>query len=163
VEDKHPPARTQALALVLFIALVTGVTVLGSIFTSAGMDGWYANLERPDWDPPDWVFGPVWTVLYAGIAVSGWLVWRNAGWPGARLPLSLWGVQLGLNLLWTALFFGLQMPVLALVEIVVLWIAIVLTIAAFWRVSRIAAVILAPYLAWVSFAGALNYSIWTLN
>lgn len=129
----------------------------------SAMDGWYQDLEQPSWNPPDWVFGPVWSVLYIAIAVSGWLVWRAQTWSRTRVPLIIWGIQLALNLLWTALFFGLEQPGLAVIEIAILWLAIVATIVTFWPISRLAAVMLVPYLAWVSYAAALTYSIWSLN
>lgn len=155
--------KTQLVALLIFLGLVAAVSGLGSLLTMSGMNGWYESLEQPDWNPPDWVFGPVWSVLYLGIGVSAWLVWRRRGWGGARLALGLWGVQLALNLLWTAIFFGLQEPGLASLEIVILWVAIVSTTVSFWPISKIAAIILIPYLAWVTFAAALTISIWRLN
>jgi len=133
------------------------------MITMTAMNGWYESLEQPEWNPPDQVFGPVWTVLYAAMAISAWLVWRNLDRAMWRLPLVLWWLQLALNLLWTALFFGLQLPGIALAGIVALLATISLTIIAFWPVSRIAAAMLVPYLGWVAFAAALNYSIWSLN
>lgn len=155
--------KQQLLALVVFLGLCAIVAGLGSVFTMAGMDGWYESLEQPDWDPPDWLFGPVWTVLYIGIAIAAWLVWKARGWQSARTPLIVWGVQLGLNLLWTGIFFGLEQPGIASIEIVLLWLAILATILLFWPISKIAAIILVPYLAWVTYAAALTISIWRLN
>jgi translocator protein len=157
------PLKSQLIALAVFLGLVAVVSGLGSLFTMSGMDGWYESLDQPDWDPPDWVFGPIWSVLYLGIGVSAWLVWRARGISGARVPLAVWGVQLALNLLWTLIFFGLEQPGFATIEIAILWLAIVATIAAFWPISKVAAMILVPYLAWVSFAAALTFSIWRLN
>lgn len=124
---------------------------------------WYATLRKPSWNPPAWVFGPVWTALYTMMAVAAWLVWRRGGWAAQRRPLALFLVQLALNAGWTPLFFGLKSPGLALAEIGLLWLAIVGTLIAFARVSRAAAWLLAPYLAWVSFAAALNFALWRLN
>lgn len=121
---------------------------------------WYEGVRKPAFTPPDWVFAPAWTLLYAAMAVAGWLVWRIAGWGAA---LALWGAQLALNGAWSWLFFGLHKPGLALAEILVLWLAIAATIAAFLRVRRAAALLLMPYLAWVSFAALLNGAIWQLN
>ena len=121
---------------------------------------WYEGIQKPGFTPPNWVFGPAWTVLYAAVAVAGWMVWRVAGWGRA---LALWIAQPLLNGAWSWLFFGLHEPGLALAEILVLWIAIAATIAAFLHVRRAAAFLLVPYLAWVSFAGLLNAAIWHLN
>jgi translocator protein len=133
------------------------------MITMTAMNGWYESLEQPEWNPPDQVFGPVWTLLYAAMAISAWLVWRSQDRTVWRFPLVVWWLQLALNLLWTALFFGLQMPGVALAGIVALLAAITATIIAFWSVSRIAAAMLVPYLGWVAFAAALNYSIWSSN
>jgi translocator protein len=158
-----PSTRQQIVALIIFLGLVAAVSGLGSLFTMAGMDGWYESLEQPDWQPPDWLFGPVWSVLYLGIGVAAWLVWRDHGADEARWPLSIWGMQLALNLLWTGIFFGLKQPGIASIEIIALWVAILATIVAFWKISKLAAVILVPYLAWVTYAGALTIAIWRLN
>ncbi len=115
------------------------------------------------WNPPGWVFGPVWTALYAMMAVAAWMVWRRGGFGMQRFPLVLFVTQLALNALWTPLFFGLHRPDLALVDIALLWLAIVSTVATFTRVHRGAAALLVPYLAWVSFATFLNLTIWRLN
>jgi tryptophan-rich sensory protein len=133
--------------------------VLGALATGSAGDT-YSSYELPPYAPPSWLFGPVWTVLYLMIAVSGWLVWRAVGW---RRELTLWTVQLLLNLAWTPLFFGADLVGWALAEIAVLWLAVAATIAVFWRISRPAAWLLVPYLAWGSFATALNAGIWLLN
>ncbi len=124
---------------------------------------WYASLAKPSWNPPSSVFGPVWTILYLLMGVAAWMVWREAGFSGARRALTLFIVQLVLNALWSYLFFGLQQPMVAFIEIIVLWCAILATILAFWPVSRTAGALLIPYLCWVSFASALNYQLWRLN
>ncbi len=124
---------------------------------------WYASLKKPTWNPPAWIFGPVWTVLYATMAIAAWLVWRRGGWAAQRRPLFLFLAQLALNALWTPLFFGLHRPGLAFAEIVLLWLMIVATLAAFRSANRAAMWLLAPYLAWVSFAAVLNLTLWRLN
>ncbi len=126
-------------------------------------DGWYAALAKPAWNPPGWLFGPVWTALYVLMGVAAWLVWRRGGWRAQRRPLGWFVAQLALNALWTPLFFGFHRIDLALLEIVVLWGAIVAMIAAFARTSALAAWLLAPYLAWVSFATFLTFTLWRLN
>ena len=148
------------LGLVGWVLLCFAAPALGY---AANSGGWYSTLNKPAWNPPAWLFGPVWTVLYAAMAVAAWQVWRRGGWREQRRPLILFVVQLALNALWTPLFFGLNRPDLAFAEIVLLWLAIVATIRAFARVRTTAAWLLAPYLAWVSFASVLNFTIWRLN
>lgn len=153
--DRRHPVRV----LLVFLAAVVATAVFGSLFSiSAGEQ--YAGYEQPSWAPPSWLFGPVWTVLYGLIGLSGWLAWRG----GARRgELVLYGANLVLNALWTPLFFGLGWFGAAFAEIVLLWLSIVALVVVFWRRSRVAALLLVPYLAWVSFAGALNLSIALLN
>jgi benzodiazapine receptor len=124
---------------------------------------WYGQLVKPTWRPPNWIFAPAWTILYISIAVSGWLVWRDLGFVAAAVPLAVFAVQLALNAAWTPIFFGLHRPDLAFIEIVLLWSSIVATIALFYPVNAGAAWLLVPYLGWVTFAAALNLSIWRLN
>jgi benzodiazapine receptor len=124
---------------------------------------WYASLVKPAWTPPNAVFGPVWTVLYVLIGVAAWMVWRKAGFSGAAVPLVLFIAQLVLNSLWSYLFFGAQQPMWAFFEIVVLWVVIVITMLAFWRVRPAAGALLIPYACWVGFASALNLQLWRLN
>lgn len=130
---------------------------------TGGMD-WYDALIKPALNPPSWIFSPVWTVLYIMMAVSAFLVWKK-GWKRkeVRLALAMFGVQLALNLIWSPLFFGLQNPLLALVDIIVMLAAIIWTIILFYKLSRPAAYLLIPYFLWVSFATYLNFSIWWLN
>lgn len=137
----------------------------GSLFTAAGaVSQWYEHLKRPFYAPPDWLFGPVWTALYALMAVSAWLIWKKGlDKSRVRIALALYLVQLVLNALWSPIFFGLQMPLLALVEILLLWLAIVAATAAFAKVSTTAALLLMPYILWTTFAVVLNASIWLLN
>lgn len=123
---------------------------------------YYARLDKPSWAPPPWLFGPVWTVLYALIGVAAWLVSRRGG-PGTGRALGVWGLQLALNAAWTPIFFGLRAPGLALVEIGLMWVAIAATTFAFLRRRTAAGALMLPYLAWVTFAAALNFEIWRLN
>jgi translocator protein len=158
MKDNTPGRRLLALAG--WLLLCFAAASLGRLF---GPDEWYRALEKPAWNPPGWIFGPVWTVLYTMMAVSAWLVWRQGSWGKHRTPLFIFLVQLSLNALWTPLFFGLHRPGVAFAEIVMLWLAIAVTLAAFSRVSRAAAWLLVPYLAWVSFAAVLNFTLWQLN
>lgn len=151
------------VALAVFLALSFAASAIGGLFTYPAIPGWYQSLEKPSWTPPEAVFGPVWTALYILMAVAAWLVWKRGGWTAQRGPLTLWGVQLVLNSLWSILFFGMRNPALGLMEIVILWLAILATLIAFWKVSRLAGGLLIPYLAWVSYASALNFSIFRLN
>lgn len=148
------------MALAAFLLLCYGAAAIGAQFTPGA---WYAELTKPTWTPPGAVFGPVWTLLYGMMAVAAWLVWRVGGKRGVRGALALFGVQLALNVAWSWLFFGLQRPGAALVDILLLWLAISATILAFWRVRPAAGMLLVPYLVWVSFATALNLQIWRLN
>ena len=147
-------------ALLGWIALTFSAALTGILVQPAE---YYALLAKPAWSPPAWLFGPVWTLLYLMMAVAAWLVWREGGWREQRGPLALYLVQLALNALWTPVFFGLRQPGLALVVIVLLGAAIVLTGRAFRPVSRLASGLLVPYLVWVVFAAALNFAIWRLN
>jgi tryptophan-rich sensory protein len=153
----------SVLGLAGFLVLCFAVAFGGAALTALGGEDWYANLEKPPFNPPNELFGPIWLTLYAVMAVAAWLVWRRRGWSGARKPLTLFLVQLALNLAWSALFFGMHEPGLALLEIVLLWVAIFATMWTFEPVSKPAAYILGPYLLWVTFAGVLNYAIWRLN
>jgi tryptophan-rich sensory protein len=154
----HP--LRAGLSLGGWLLLCFAAAALGGLF----MPGeWYASLKKPAWNPPGWIFGRVWTALYAMMAVAAWLVWKRGGFAAQRRPLALFLVQLALNAAWTPLFFGLHRPGLAFAEILLLWLAIAATIAVFRRVSRAAAWLLMPYLVWVSFAAALNFTLWRLN
>lgn len=150
-----------ALGIALLICL--GTAALGAAWTSQSVDTWYTTLQKPSWNPPNWLFGPVWTTLYISMAVAAWLVWRSADLRQTRMPLLLFGLQLLLNVIWSGLFFALRSPGWAFVDIIVLWLAILATVVAFARVSTWAGVLLLPYLAWVSFATVLNGTIWRLN
>jgi tryptophan-rich sensory protein len=151
-----------SLALSILLSLAAGA--IGSVFTYSEIPTWYASLVRPDIAPPNWVFGPVWTTLYILMGTAAWLVYtREKDAVRRRESLALYVLQLALNTLWSIIFFSLHALGLALAEVVLLWIAIVATLWAFARTSRIAALLLVPYLAWVSFAGYLTYSFWLLN
>ena len=123
---------------------------------------YYARLEKPSWAPPGWLFGPVWTVLYALMGIAAWLVAGKSG-SQSRTPLALWGAQLVLNAAWTPVFFGLRAPGMALIDIVLLWAFLAGTVIAFWSRRAAAGALLLPYLVWVTFAMALNVAIWRLN
>lgn len=138
--------------------------ILGAVFTRAGIPVWYAGLEKPSFSPPNWLFGPAWITLYLLMAVAAYLVWQKGlAHPGVRAALAAFVVQLLLNALWSPAFFGLRSPLAGAVVIVVLWLAIALTMFLFWKLARPAAWLLLPYLLWVSYASALNISIYLLN
>lgn len=151
------------LGLVLALAVTFAAAGIGSVFTGRSVGDWYQALAKPSWTPPGWLFGPVWTVLYTLMAVAAWLVWRQEGWRTARLALGLYAGQLALNAAWPAIFFGARMPGPAFVELVVLWLAIVATTAAFFRRTAAAGVLMLPYAAWTTFAGMLNFALWRMN
>jgi len=148
-------------SLAVFVGLAVLTASSGAIFTPGE---WYRGLRKPSWNPPDWAFAPAWTVLYIMIAVSGWMVWRQAGSVGAAaFPLAVYLVQLLFNAGWSAVFFGLKRPDLAFVEVVGLWLSILIALALVARVRRSAALLLLPYLGWLCFAGALNYQFIAAN
>jgi len=158
------------LQLIGFIVLAQTAGIIGSVFTSPNIPTWYATLVKPALNPPSWVFGPVWTTLFVLMGIAAFLVFSacKKELPMSekikiRIAMGLFVFQLVLNTLWSILFFGMQNPAGAFVEIILLWLAIAATIIAFYRVSKPAAYLLLPYIAWVSFAAYLNYSIWMLN
>ncbi|HPU07337.1 MAG TPA: tryptophan-rich sensory protein [Thermogutta sp.] len=153
----------QVIGLVLIVGVCLGAGLLGSIATTSQVDGWYKTLNKPSWNPPSQVFGPVWTTLYILMGVAAWLVWRSADARSTWLPLALFGIQLALNAAWSWIFFKMQRPDWAFFEILILWVAIAATLVAFFRHSQLAGWLLVPYLAWVSFAAILNFTIWRLN
>ncbi|MDA1180110.1 MAG: DUF2867 domain-containing protein, partial [Planctomycetota bacterium] len=159
----RPTVVQQAAWLIGFIAVCFTVAGLGAAFTATSVSDWYQTIVKPSWNPPAWLFGPVWSVLYLLMAVAAWLVWRRGGWAPARVPMSLFGLQLLLNVGWSAIFFGLRSPGFAFLEIIVLWLAIAATAQSFRSKSSMAALLLLPYLAWTSFAMVLNFAIWMLN
>lgn len=165
----HPTAR-RVPALLVYVAAVVVVATVGGLATSAGQGagGWYGDAEKPFFTPPGWLFGPVWTVLYGAMAVAAWRLSRvrESSPPdaaAASAALRLWWVQLGLNFLWTPLFFAGELLWLALVDIVLLDVLLAVLVVRAWRLDRLASALLAPYLAWVLFATVLNSSIAALN
>ncbi|MDP3733203.1 MAG: TspO/MBR family protein [Candidatus Daviesbacteria bacterium] len=148
--------------LIFSIGLCLGAGVLGSFFTISAIPNWYTTLNKPSFSPPNWIFGPVWTALYILMGISLYLVWISKS-KAKQNALNLFFVQLGLNALWSIVFFGLHSPFLALLTIVILWAMIVLTMRAFFGISKTSGRLLVPYLVWVSFAAYLSYSIWVLN
>ena len=150
--------RWAGLAGWIAVTLLAPALAVGS-----GPGDWYARLEKPSWNPHSWVFGPVWTFLYLSMAVAAWRVWCRSGWSAPGRPLAWYGVQLALNAAWSPVFFRWHRPDLALGVILLLGLAIGATLLAFRRVSRLSALLLAPYLAWVGFATVLNATLWHLN
>lgn len=155
--DARITGFTAWAGLAGWVLLAFAASAAGAFFSPGD---WYASLNKPSFNPPGWVFGPVWTVLYAMMGVSAWLVWRQGN--GVR-PLAPWLLQLSLNAAWTPVFFGLHRMDIALVIIIAMWLAILATILAFRKRSRPAALLLVPYLLWVSFATVLNAALWRLN
>ena len=150
--------------LAVSIGVCLGAGALGSVFTALSVESWYRAIDKPAFTPPSWVFGPVWTLLYILMGIALFLVWRQGtDTPGVRTALTVFVIQLALNTLWSLLFFGLRRPLLGLIDIALLWAAILVTMVRFHPLSRTAAWLLAPYLAWVSYATALNFAIWRLN
>ncbi len=163
--DTHVPVQAkqgQVLGLVGWFVLTFAAAAVGAA-ASVQAQSFYGQLVQPSWAPPSSVFGPVWTVLYALMAIAAWLVWRSGGFRMHRTALTLFLVQLVLNALWSWLFFAWHRGFWAFLDIVVLWALIAATAIAFWRVRTLAAALLIPYLLWVSFAAALNFSVWRLN
>jgi len=151
--------QKSVLGAIVALVITFGAAYVGSRFP---VDEWYAALSKPSWNPPNWLFGPVWSVLYLLMAISVWLVWREKG-IGTILPLSIFLLQLILNAAWSWLFFGLHKPLWAFAEIIALWLAILANIILFWRINTIGGALLVPYFAWVTFAAVLNYTLWRLN
>jgi tryptophan-rich sensory protein len=160
INPSSRPSGRQTLALIGWLVLCFAASGT-AVFVSIG--GWYSSLNKPSWNPPPWIFGPVWSLLYMMMAVAAWLVWREGGWKQHGRTLGLFLLQWLLNALWTPLFFGMHRSGLAFAEIIMLWIVLAATLRLFWQVSKVAGVLLVPYLAWVSLAAALNFAIWRLN
>ncbi len=152
------------LKLLISLAVTYAVAYAGSAYSRPEINTWYAELRKPAFNPPGWVFMPVWTVLYTLMAIAAYLVWQSRVHNRFKvLALSVYLVQLGLNFLWTYLFFAMRQPSYALLNIVALWLMIAITMTLFTRISRVAGLLLVPYLAWVTFAAILNSEIWRLN
>jgi len=148
--------------LILFFAICLGAGGLGSFFTANSVRNWYPRLRKPPGTPPSWLFGPVWTTLYVLMAIAAWLVWREYHW-GATAALLIFFAQLGLNIAWSAIFFGSRMPGVAFAEIVILWLAIAFNMLVFYWLVPASAWLLLPYWLWVTYAMYLNFGIWRLN
>ncbi|QDV22572.1 TspO/MBR family protein [Aureliella helgolandensis] len=161
--DTRAQSMYTVLGLAVCIAICLGAAGLGAIATTPEIDDWYKTLAKPSWNPPAYLFGPVWTTLFVMMAIAAWLVWKPAGLQAAKRPLCLFTLQLVLNVAWSWVFFHFHQPGWAFVEIVILWIAIFATTVAFFRRSKLAGGLLLPYLAWVTFASVLNFTIWQLN
>lgn len=154
--------NTIKLMLCISITELTGA--IGSIFTFPSIESWYSTLTRPELSPPNWVFGPVWTTLFALMGIAVFLVWKKGlNRKDVRTALGVFAVQLVLNMMWSIIFFNLQSPFWAFMDLIVLWLAIVSTMILFYKISKPAFWLLVPYILWVSFAGYLNYMIWMLN
>jgi tryptophan-rich sensory protein len=153
----------NTLKLVTSIVLCQIAGLLGSLFTTPAIPTWYKTLNKPFFTPPNWIFSPVWIGLFILMGISLFLVWKRADHPQVKPALFFFSVQLILNVLWSAAFFGLKSPLLGLMDIILLWSVILLTILNFFKVSRLAGALLIPYLLWVSFATLLNFSLWMLN
>jgi tryptophan-rich sensory protein len=153
----------QVIALAISLVICLGAAGIGSMLTIPSIPTWYSTLQKPSWNPPNWLFGPVWTVLYISMAVAAWLIWRQSSSFDVRLPLTLFAIQLALNVAWSGIFFRLHLVGAAFLEVTLLWIFILATTIAFGAVSRTAGYIMVPYLLWVTFASTLNGTIWRLN
>ncbi len=152
--------RSAPIQVLVFIGILLMTLAAPSLGAFSPPSDWYQNINKPSWNPPPWIFGPVWSALYLMMATAAFLVWRTQGWSRA---MTAYLVQLIFNAAWTPLFFGAKRIDWAFVDILALWFAIVVTILCFWRINRIAAWLLAPYLGWVSFATVLNATLWAMN
>lgn len=155
--------RSRVLSFWLSIALTMAVSVIGGLATAHSVDSWYAGLNKPSFNPPNWVFAPVWTMLYLLMAIAAWRIYLGPESRSRRAALALYGAQLALNLGWSLIFFGLRSPFPAMLELALLLMAIVGTAVLFWRLDRPAGLLLVPYALWSAFAFALNLEIWRLN
>lgn len=157
------PVSRQLAGLLVLLAVCFATAAVGALLTAAAVHDWYPTLRKPPWTPPNWVFGPAWTTLYILMALAAWLVWRRGGWSASRGALGLFAIQLVLNAAWSGLFFNLRSPGIAFAEVLLLWCAILATLWAFAARSRPAAILFVPYLLWVTYAAALNGTIWRMN
>lgn len=163
MSDTDRTASTKWMALVVWIAVCFAAAGIGALMTSPALREWYPRLNKPAWTPPNGVFGPIWTLLYTSMGLAAWTVWLQRALRNAAPAISMFAVQLVLNVAWSGIFFGLRSPGAGLLAILALWCAIAATIVSFHRVVALAGWMLTPYLAWVSFALALNFEIWRLN
>lgn len=154
----------STIKLIAAILICLGAGLIGSVFTSPAIPTWYAALQKPIFNPPNWIFAPVWTTLFILMGISAFLVWeRGIKKKKVKIALVMFSAQLMLNILWSLLFFGLRSPFYAFIEIIALWLAIILTILRFKEISKPAALLMLPYIIWVSFAAVLNIAIFALN
>jgi len=151
------------IAIIISIVIAQSAGLIGSVFTTSAIPSWYADLAKPSWNPPSWLFGPVWLTLYTLMGIAAYFVYQKKELPGAKIALIIYGVHLALNVLWSILFFGLKNPGLAFLEILILLGFIIATTILFWRINTWAGILFLPYIVWVSFATILNYTIWRLN
>lgn len=155
---------SNSIKLIISLVICQLAGIIGSLFTMSKIPTWYMTLNKPELAPPNWIFGPVWTTLFILIGISLYLVWKQGiNRKDVKIALCIFGTQLILNILWSIIFFGLENPGSAFVEIVSLWISILLSIIYFYKISKPASYLLIPYIAWVSFASYLNFMIWWLN
>ncbi len=150
----------KKLAAAVGICLLAGI--IGSVFTVSSIPAWYNTLNKPSFSPPNWLFGPVWTMLYVLMGVAAYLVWTS-GAKDVKPALYVFGLQLILNTIWSVIFFGMRNPLYAFIEIILLWITIALTLMRFYKIRKAAAYLMIPYICWVTFAALLNYEIWRMN
>lgn len=151
------------LPLVLSILIAQTAGIIGSFFTVSSVGSWYKTLAKPSWNPPSWVFGPVWITLYTLMGLAAFFIWKNRKHPYAKKALLFYGIQLVLNAWWSILFFGLKNPGIALIDIIILLVMMIITTLYFWKVERKAAWMMLPYIAWVGFATVLNFTLWQMN
>jgi benzodiazapine receptor len=155
--------RINYMKLVISLVICQLAGIIGSIFTISAIPEWYASLEKPSFTPPNWLFAPVWTFLFLLMGITLYLIWQAFPKKEAKPALLFFLIQLGLNILWSVIFFGLKSPMIAFIEIVVLWLAILLTMIKTFEVSKVAGYLLVPYILWVNFAAVLNFFLWRLN
>lgn len=155
---------SKVLKFILSLVLTLGAGAIGSLATTKAIPTWYAIINKPSFNPPNWIFAPVWTTLFILMGIAFYLVWtQTRKHKEVKFALNVFVIQLIFNILWSVIFFGLKLPGLAFLDIIILWIAILFTIIKFNKISRAASYLLIPYLIWVSFASILNFSIWQLN
>ena len=155
--------KKSILPLLISILIVFSFGFIGSFFTTSSITTWYAFINKPLFSPPNWIFAPVWTLLYVLMGISAFLIWKKRDNLRTKQALIFYGIQLILNALWSIIFFGMHNPGLALLEIIILWLFILITLIKFYKINKTAGLLFIPYLLWVSFASILNYAIWILN
>ena len=151
------------IALVVSIIVAFAAAAIGGMATAEAIPVWYNGLKKPWFTPPEWAFGPVWTILYLLMAIAAWLVWEQNSAKSIAIPLGLYAAQLALNVLWSFIFFYKRKLRAGFIDIIALWAAILVTLILFWNVDTLAGLLFIPYLAWVTIASALNYKVWKLN